>query len=62
MNDFIFSLQGGKLMNEYLYTISELNEKSIEELDTMLTEHGYDTDDFVDKDFRVEVLSNLMKG
>ena len=49
-------------MNEYLYTISELNEKSIEELDTMLTEHGYDTDDFVDKDFRVEVLSNLMKG
>lgn len=49
-------------MDKYLYNINELNQKSEEELDKMLKDHGYDLTDFVDKAFRVEVLSNLLEG
>ncbi|MEG0259440.1 MAG: hypothetical protein RR651_06160 [Lysinibacillus sp.] len=49
------------MADKYLYDVTELNKKSEKELDQMLAEHGYDVADFVDKEFRVEVLSNLLE-
>lgn len=50
------------MKDNYLYNLTELNKKSEKELDLMLVEHGYDSNDFVDKAFRVEVLSKIVES